>query len=209
MKNFKKLIATTVLVAASALLLAAVPNNQMQGQNAMQPQGASMQPQGPTKVRYVNFKKCVEQSQMGKQEQASFEALKKQMETVLAEKEKVLNELATKLEDVDFLDSLSAEKETELKRQFRTLGQEYTQLQQQYLQTLNQTNFKVVQKINEKVGEAATTVAKQNNYDLVVNDETLFFANPSLDISQQVIAIMDQTTDKESSETPKKPELPK
>jgi len=49
------------------------------------------------KVGIVNFKECVEGSKLGKQEQDSFDALKKQMETVLEEKEKQLNDLAQKI----------------------------------------------------------------------------------------------------------------
>lgn len=40
------------------------------------------------KIGVVNFKRCVETSKLGKLEQANFEALKKQMESVLGEKEK-------------------------------------------------------------------------------------------------------------------------
>lgn len=173
---------SVVLVAAAALLSSAAPASN---------EGL--------KIRVVKFKTCVEQSKLGKQEQASFEALKKQMESVLMEKEKVLNEMATKLEDTDYLDSLSPDAETELKRKFRGLSQEYGQLQNQYLQTLNQTNMKVLQNLNEKVAEASDVVAKQYNYDLVLNDESCFASAPSYDISSQVISVMDQKFDKEPS----------
>ncbi|MBA3957725.1 MAG: OmpH family outer membrane protein [Parachlamydiaceae bacterium] len=150
------------------------------------------------KVRVVNFKKCAEHSKLGKQEQASFEAVKKQMETVLSEKEKILNEMATKFEDADFLDSLSPEAETEMKRKFRTLNQEYSQLQQQYIQALQQTNFKIVQKLSEGVAKAATTVAQQLKIDLILNDEFAFFAAPGLDVSNEIIAALDQIFDQEA-----------
>lgn len=186
MKKKISMFACAAIVALSAVILcSAVPSSSSQG---------------PVSIRTVNFKKCVEGSKFGKQEQASFEALKKQMESVLAEKEKTLNDLANKLEDADYLDSLSPEAETEMKRKFRGLSQEYSQLQSQYLQTLQQTNFKVVQKINEKVAEASSTVGKQNNIDLIINDETVFFTSPNLDLSQEVIAVLDQMYEKEPSE---------
>lgn len=151
------------------------------------------------KIRVVNFKKIAEQSKLGKQEQTSFDALKKQMENVLSEKEKVLNDMATKFDDNDFLDSLSPEAETDMKRKFRNLNQEYTQLQQQYIQTLQQTNFKIVQKLSENVGKASNTVAKKLKYDLVLNDETTFFVSPDLDISSEIVKELDQIFDKEES----------
>lgn len=153
------------------------------------------------KIRTVNFKACVEKSKLGKQEQATFEALKKQMENSLAEKEKALNEMAAKFEDPDYLDSLSADAETEIKRKFRHLNQEYTQLQSQYMQALQQTNFKVVQKLTENVTKAAAEVAKQESLDLILNDEGAFFSSPTLDVSPKVVVIMDQTFDKEAADS--------
>ena len=145
-----------------------------------------------SKIRVINFKECVEKSKLGKQEQSSFEALKKQMEGNLAEREKTINEMAAKLEDNDYLDSVTPETETKLKREFRGLSQEYSQLQNQYLQALQQTNFKVVQKLTEVVGKASEKYAAKNQVDLVLNDEAAYFAAPSRDISPQIIAIMDE-----------------
>lgn len=156
---------------------------------------ANMQSNAPLKIRVINFKNCVESSKLGKQEQATFEAMKKQMETVLTEKEKVLNDMAEKFEDEDYLDGLSVEAETEMKRKFRSLNQELTQLQQQYYQALQQTNFKVVQKMTEAVSQASKSVAKRFGLDLIVNDEVSYFANPSLDISSEIVKVMDQTYD--------------
>lgn len=159
--------------------------------------------QQPLKVGVVNFKRCVEQSKLGKQEQGNFEGLKKQMETVLGEKEKTLNEMATKFNDADYLDSLSPEAETELKRKFRSQNQELSQLQNQYMQTLQQTNFKVIQKLNEMVTKAASTVAKNDKYDMILNEESAFFYAPELDISSKVITLLDEEFEKMPKETEK------
>lgn len=155
----------------------------------------------PINIKVVTFKTCVEGSKLGKQEQASFEALKKQMESALESKENVLNEMAQKFEDPDYLDSLSPEAETELKRKFRALNQEYTTIQNQYVQTLSQTNMKVVQKITEVVAKATAEVAKRLKIYLVLNDESAFFISPELDISTQVVAVMDEMFDQEAKET--------
>lgn len=48
------------------------------------------------KIAVVNFKTTVDQSKYGKEEQSNFEALRKQMETSLEDKEKVLTELSNK-----------------------------------------------------------------------------------------------------------------
>jgi outer membrane protein len=143
------------------------------------------------KIAIVDLKVCAELSKMGKKEQEGFEALRKQMESVLGEKEKVLTDLNTKLNDADYLDSLTLEAETELKRKFRTLSQEAAQLQQQYMQMLQQANFKVVQSLTDSVTAASQTFAKKEGYDLLLNKEVAFYSADNLDVSKQVVSIMD------------------
>jgi len=143
------------------------------------------------RVGIVNFKKCVEESMLGKQERDNFDALRKQMESTLEEKEKQLSDLTKKFNDPDYLDSLSPDAEEQAKNQYRTLSQEMAQLQQQYYQTLNQTNLKVVQKLADQVAAAAERVAKKLNLDLVLNEESSFFYSTTLDISTEVIKTMD------------------
>lgn len=149
------------------------------------------------KVGLVNFKKCVEDSKVGKREQVTFEALKNKMESVVEEKEKELNDLADKLNDPDQLDLMSAEAETELKRKFRALSQEMNQLQQQYYQSLNQTNMKIVQSLADLVAQAAEQVAKEEQYDILLNDESAFYYDKSLDISPRIVVKMDKQFDEE------------
>lgn len=159
----------------------------------------------PLKIAVVNFKTCVEKSKMGKQEQANFESLKKQMESVLEEKEKALNDMGTKFNDPDYLDSLSAEAETEMKRKFRAQSQELSGYQNQYMQILQQTNLKVIQKLTDATTNAASRYAKENHIDLVLNEDS-FFYSPDLDISQQIIKLLDVQFDKEEKEAAEKKE---
>lgn len=152
------------------------------------------------KMRLVNFKTCVEKSKLGKQEQASFEALKKQMETMLGEKEKTLNEMADKLNDPDYLDSLSPEAETELKRKFRTLSQEASQQQSQYYQAIQQANYKILDKLADVITQASETVAKKYGYHMVMNEEGAYYYDKELDISDDIVSVMDELFDKEAKE---------
>lgn len=195
MKKWKQKIAVFAVLCTSTLLLC----------SAAEPTKAPTASNNQTsfKVGIVSFKTCVEQSKLGKQEQANFEALKKQMESVLAEKEKTMNEMASKFNDADYLDSLSPEAETELKRKFRALSQEITQQQNQYMQTLQQTNFKVVQKLQDQVTKSSEIIAKNDKIDLILNDEGSFYSSPNLNISNKVIALMDKEFDKNPPEANK------
>lgn len=152
----------------------------------------------PLRIALVNFKTCVEKSKMGLKEQASFDAMKKQMEAILEEKEKALTEVATKFNDIDYLDSLSPDAEAELKRQFRTLNQEFSTQQGQFYQTLSQTNMLVVQKLTEAVTKACEEVAKNLKLDVILNEESCFFADGKIDISLKVVEVLDRMFEKES-----------
>ncbi|MEI8366676.1 MAG: OmpH family outer membrane protein [Parachlamydiaceae bacterium] len=151
----------------------------------------------PLRIAQVSFKLCVEKSKMGQKEQGNFDGMKKQMESVLEGKEKSLTDVAGKFNDIDYLDSLSPDAEAELKRQFRTLNQEFTQQQQQFYQTLSQANMMIIQKLTDAVTKASTVVAKTNSIDLVLNEESSFFAVSSIDISDLVVKAMDEAFEKE------------
>ena len=148
----------------------------------------------------VNFKECFENSKLGQQEQASFDALKKQAEQVLQEKERAMRDIDSKLRDADYLDSLSPNAEAELKHQFRVLGQESQQMQQQMYQTLNQANLKILQKMSDNVNECASALAKTLKLDCIVNEESCFFYSSKLDITQKVIDMLDQTFEERAAQ---------
>lgn len=150
------------------------------------------------KVGIVNFRKVVEASKQGKQQQTAFEGMKTQMESLLQDKEKSVNEIATKLQDADYMDGLTPEAENELKHKYRALGQELAQAQQQFLQTLQQANVKIVQMLSEDVAKAAGEVAKGKNLDLVFNEDAAFHYKPAIDISDLVVQKMNETFDRES-----------
>jgi len=139
----------------------------------------------------VNFKKCVEDSKMGKKEIENFETLKKQLEGQFEEREKYLDALSKKLDDPDYLDSLSPEKEAELKHEFRAQTQELAQRQSQFYQMLSQANHQILQKLGDQVATTAKKVADEMRLKIIINEELTFYSDPSLDITERVIEQMD------------------
>jgi len=146
----------------------------------------------PVRIGTVSFKECLERTKYGKQEQARFEQLKSDLEKEISEKEKVLKEISPKFSE-EYLDSLTPEAEAELKEKFGRLSQELTHMQNQYYQTLNQANMQVVQKLFEMIGEASKRVAKEKGLVLILNDETCFYKDESLDVTAAVIEDLDKS----------------
>lgn len=155
-------------------------------------------------IGIVNFATCVTESQSGKQEQASFEGLKKQMGTLLDDTEKQLSEIATTLNDPEKLDALSPEAEQELKGKYQTLSEEMGRYQNQYYQVLNQANMRLIQTMSAAINSASEKVAKQKKLAMILNKEACFFYSPALEVTPFVIAEMDKTF----QENTKKQEAP-
>jgi outer membrane protein len=149
----------------------------------------------------VNFASCVMESKLGKQEQSSFETLKKQMASLLEDTEKQLTELSGKFNDKEYLDSLSPEAEEELKIKLRTLNEELGRYQNQYYQVLNQANMKLIQVMQSNINTAAEKVAKEKKLAMIINKEACFFYSPALEITSSVVAEMDKTYDTDSKKS--------
>ena len=154
-------------------------------------------------VGVVNFATCIADSKCGKQEQASFEALKKQMTTLLEDTEKQLRDISTKLNDADHMDGLSPEGEAELKGKFQALSEEMGRYQNQYYQVLNQANMKLFQVVSSNINTASEKVAKDKKLALVINKEACPFYTNSLDVTPEIINEMDKSFEKAISALPK------
>lgn len=169
--------------------------------NAQQP---TIDPTSNLKIGIVNAKKCLEQSKLGKQEQANFEKMKQQMESVLQEKEKALEEIESKLNDDDYMDSVSDETASELNRKRTTIRKEGMQLQNQYMQTLQQANVKIIQKLTESISKASKQTASDpssgQTLDVIFSDEACTFYAPKLDVSDRIIQKMNVNFDLEQKD---------
>jgi outer membrane protein len=158
----------------------------------------------PIRIGIVNTKRCLEESKLGKQEQANFEKMKHQMESVLQDKERALDEVESKLNDDDYMDSVSDETASELKRKKRSIRNEGMQLQSQYMQTLQQANLKIVQKLTDIIAKASAQVARDpaggQPVDIIFTDEACTFYAPYLDVSDRIIAKMNAIFDAEPKE---------
>ncbi len=152
----------------------------------------------------VNFNSCAQNSLVGKKEQESFEALKTQMTSLVGDVEKQLREISEKLQDADYMDTLSPQAEKELKEKFQSLSEEHGRYQNQFYQMVQQANMQVVQTVGTAVQQAAKEVAKQHKLKYVLNREACFYASDDLDVTQDVIAVMDKKFTQENEEASSK-----
>lgn len=161
------------------------------------------------KIGVVDFRKAVEESKLGKQEQEMLENMKKQVESILKEKGEEFQKLSGKLQDEDFRDSQKPEALQKMEQQYQQLGQELQQAQGQYYQAMQQQNFRIIQRLADIVSKASERVAEAKKLDLVLNDDNAFFSAPSLDVTKDVVAEMDRLAEEELKEAAKNGAQPK
>lgn len=140
----------------------------------------------------VNIQTCVSESKYGLKEKENFEQVQSRFSQLISEQEKQLKEIADKLQDADYMDGLSKEAESELKAKFSSLNEELMRYQNLFYQTIQQANAKLWQAMNEHIQTASQEVAKKKNLNMIINKETSFFYNPKLDVTEDIIKVMDK-----------------
>jgi len=144
----------------------------------------------------VNFATCLSDSKKGKQEQASFEALKKQVGSMIEETEKNYTAESQKLNDSEYMDGLSPEAEQEQKMKVARLEEEMARYQNQYYQVMQQANMRILQQVGQEISAASEKVAKDKKLNMIINkDASCFYYKPDLDVTKDVIKEMDNRFD--------------
>jgi outer membrane protein len=154
--------------------------------------------EAPSGLAVVNFTTCITDSLYGKNEQANFENIRRQLAGLIEDTEKELKEISGKFEDTEYLDSLSPKAEEELKGRFQALNEDLSRYQGQFYQVMQQANMQLIQKMSAQIARASERVAKQKKLDYVINKEACFYYRTELDLTSQVIAEMDKNFDSDS-----------
>ncbi|MEF9497164.1 OmpH family outer membrane protein [Chlamydia sp. 04-14] len=141
----------------------------------------------------VSLKRCLEESAFGKKETEELENMKQQFSKNSEKMEEELTALYNKLQDEDYMESLSSSAADELRKKFESLSAEYNALQSQYYQMLNQSNMKRVQKLIQEVKKASEIVRIQEGLLAIFNDEVVLSIASSADKTNEIIKILDES----------------
>ena len=162
-------------------------------------------------IGVVNFTTCIMESKHGKSEQGQLESIKQQWSSVIEQTEKELKEVSTKLNDQNYMEGLSSDATNQLQTKYKTLSEDMQKYQNQLYQVLNQANYIFVQKMVGFINKASSEIAAQKKFSMVVNKEMCFYNQDGLDITKQIVTIMDNNfeTEKRLSENKAKEEAAK
>jgi outer membrane protein len=154
-------------------------------------------------IGVVNFASCVTDSKYGKQEEENMQTMRKQMASMAENTEKELKELTAKLEDTEFVDSLSPKAEEEMRLKAQTLQDDMGRYQNQFYQLLQHAQYQMYQKMGNHIAKASKAVADELHLEYVINREACFFIRDDHDVTKSVISAMD----KDCEATPKAKEV--
>ncbi|ANH79043.1 OmpH family outer membrane protein [Candidatus Chlamydia sanziniae] len=144
-------------------------------------------------IGYVSLKRCLEESALGKKESEELESMKQQFMQNAEKMEEELSSLYGKLQDEDYMESLSETVSEELRKKFENLSAEYNAYQSQYYQTINQSNVKRVQKLIQEVKSASETVREEAKLEAIFNEEAILAISPGTDKTTEIIKILDES----------------
>jgi outer membrane protein len=154
----------------------------------------------PITYGVINPSTCISESKYGKQEQEAFDQLHNQIASLVADKEKQLTDITDKLNNPEFVDSLSPEAEQEMKSSQQSLYEEIAYSKNQYSQILQQAQMKMYHLIGGYIQKASEVIAKKKNIPIMLNSDVVFYALPQFDVTTLIIEEMDKNFAKEKAE---------
>lgn len=147
------------------------------------------------KIGVVSVRACVDQSKEGHRARDNLENVNKQMSKNLEELSKQIEEVSAKLNDEDSHDSLTPDAEKTLQERLDALMQEHDLKRMQFGQQMNQAQMAAMQQLFDHVSRASESVAGDMGLDLILQEDSSFYFNPKLDITERVIESMNKFFD--------------
>lgn len=149
---------------------------------------------GAPTLGVVDFNQVIHSSQKAQTEQKALDSLRKELEGQVTTIEKEIQTLSDQLKDPDHLDSLSQEAEGEMRLKLQGLAEERMRMIQAVTGQYQQAAQKYLQSIAQAVGQVSAEVAKKRGLQMIVNKESVFYALPEADCTQDVIQLLDSSS---------------
>ena len=162
--------------------------------------------EGDLRVGVVNFATCIEKTYLGQDENAKLESLRSEMISMIETKQKDFQAVAEKLNNPDFMDTITQEAEKELEGKARALSEELQLMGNQTDQALQQAYGKMLQSLKGEIDKACEYIAREKDYDYILNKESCFYFKRPTDITQLVIQELDRHYQPEATSNSQKGE---
>ncbi len=188
----KSPVATPPAAAKPAVQKPATPPPAVKQPPAPFPEGA--------KIAYVNLQQVFEESKDGKAARARSDELQNRKLKEIDDKRKQIEANQTLLKSP----SLPADKRAALSREVERGNTEITRLQQDAQRELQELQSELQNQFTRRLGPVTQQLAREKGLQMIltINAQTIFWADPSLDLTAELIRRLDAAT---SAAAPKAP----
>jgi outer membrane protein len=164
-------------------------------------------PTAPTKIGIVNIQGAVANTNEGKRDlealDKKFESRVKELQTLQADVENLTKQLNTQG------DKLNDEAKANLQKQITAKTKDFQRGREDYQNDVQAQEQEIFQRIYPKVMQSVDNYAKSNSFTLILDwgvlQQGVTWANPSYDITQQIVDAYNSTSGVAAPATPTKP----
>lgn len=143
----------------------------------------------------VNATTCMEQSKFAQNKKTEIDSYAKELQAKLESLHKEYKEIEDKLKNTEYVDSITPEAEKNLENEKAARAQKLGMAQSEFSQMMQQKQMEYFQALQESISEAAQLVAAENHLSGVASKDIYFYFDPALEITDKVIAKMDELYD--------------
>ncbi len=151
----------------------------------------------------VNFQTCMEKAKIAQDKRRELENFDKQFRVRIDEIQKHCKEIDEKLNNVEYVDSITAEAEENLKKERQAEMQKLMGTQNEFQQIMQQQQMAFSQSFMISLGDAAQKVAKEKKLSHVIAKEACLYYDDNLDLTEDVITKINALYDKQQREAEK------
>ncbi len=138
------------------------------------------------KIGYVNTIEVFNEYQRTKDQEEQLETKKEEVTKILQAKEKEIRDAQGKLEVLR-----EDQREEEIKKLQAKMHQ-YRDLRQKELEGVQEKRDQMMRDIVEDIDQAIKDYAQKNNYDLIVNGNSVLYAPDNKDLTDEILKIINQ-----------------
>ena len=164
-------------------------------------------PTGPAKIGIINIQGAVANTNEGKRDlealDKKFEPRVKELQALQADIENLNKQLSTQG------DKLNDEAKANLQKQITAKTTQFTRGRDDYQKDVQEQEQEIFQRIYPKVMQSVDTYSKNNGFSLVLDwgvlQQGVTWANPSYDITQQIVDAYNASSGVAAPATPSRP----
>lgn len=148
-------------------------------------------------IAYVDVQKVLMESERGKEARNTLSKEVEKLKKTLDDKQSELQNMKDAIEKQGA--TITADARAEKERQYQSKLKDYQRVYNDYQGELQQKDMELTQKIFKEVEEVVKGLGDREKYTIVLEKSQVLFASPTIDITNKVITLYNETAKKKSA----------